>query len=93
MTDQVPGPDSAAPQAADAHPQLRHEDTPSSSSDVLYPVVSGSIFASSISSAAEQVRAILQQEEVGDRKCPLLFIQLNALFSTPAGLEWKETAR
>uniref|UniRef100_A0A493THJ8 Anion exchange protein n=1 Tax=Anas platyrhynchos platyrhynchos TaxID=8840 RepID=A0A493THJ8_ANAPP len=93
MTDQVPGPDSAAPQAADAHPQLRHEDTPSSSSDVLYPVVSGSIFASSISSAAERVRAILQQEEVGDRKCPLLFIQLNELLSTPAGLEWKEMAR
>ncbi|XP_035415491.1 anion exchange protein 4 [Cygnus atratus] len=93
MRDQVPGPASAALQAADAHSQLRQEDTPSSSSDVLYPVVSCSIFASSISSAAERVRAILQQEEVGDRKCPLLFIQLNELLSTPAGLEWKETAR
>uniref|UniRef100_A0A8B9CBM8 Anion exchange protein n=1 Tax=Anser brachyrhynchus TaxID=132585 RepID=A0A8B9CBM8_9AVES len=93
MRDQVPGPASAALQAANAHSQLRQEDTPSSSSDVLYPVVSCSIFASSISSAAERVRAILQQEEVGDRKCPLLFIQLNELLSTPAGLEWKETAR
>uniref|UniRef100_A0A8B9DYM8 Anion exchange protein n=1 Tax=Anser cygnoides TaxID=8845 RepID=A0A8B9DYM8_ANSCY len=91
MRDQAPGPASAALQAADAHSQLRQEDTPSSSSDVLYPVVSCSIFASSISSAAERVRAILQQEEVGDRKCPLLFIQLNELLSTPAGLEWKET--
>lgn len=89
----MPGPASAALQAADVHSQLRQEDTPSSSSDVLYPVVSCSIFASSISSAAERVRAILQQEEVGDRKCPLLFIQLNELLSTPAGLEWKETAR
>uniref|UniRef100_A0A8B9ZZX0 Anion exchange protein n=1 Tax=Anas zonorhyncha TaxID=75864 RepID=A0A8B9ZZX0_9AVES len=33
----------------------------------------------------------LPEEEVGDRKCPLLFIQLNELLSTPAGLEWKET--
>ncbi|XP_054698254.1 anion exchange protein 4 [Grus americana] len=43
--------------------------------------------------AAKRAGAALQREEWGDTTCPLLFIQLNQLFSTPAGLEWRETAR
>ncbi|KFV71062.1 Electrogenic sodium bicarbonate cotransporter 1, partial [Dryobates pubescens] len=42
---------------------------------------------------SERASAILQQEEQQDAICPLLFIQLNQLLSTPAGLEWRETAR
>ncbi|KAF2984830.1 hypothetical protein EK904_014647 [Melospiza melodia maxima] len=43
--------------------------------------------------AARRAGAALQREERGDITCPLLFIQLNQLRSTPAGLEWREMAR
>ncbi|KAM7101338.1 anion exchange protein 4 [Ciconia maguari] len=42
---------------------------------------------------SEGAGAALQWEEWGDATCPPLFIQLNQLLSTPAGLEWRETAR
>ncbi|KAK4814754.1 hypothetical protein QYF61_026731 [Mycteria americana] len=42
---------------------------------------------------AKGAGASLQWEEWGDATCPPLFIQLNQLLSTPAGLEWRETAR
>uniref|UniRef100_A0A8D2NBB2 Anion exchange protein n=1 Tax=Zonotrichia albicollis TaxID=44394 RepID=A0A8D2NBB2_ZONAL len=49
-----------------------------------------SIFPSSTATAARRAGAALQREERGDITCPLLFIQLNQVFSTPAGLEWRE---
>uniref|UniRef100_A0A8C5IRA6 Anion exchange protein n=1 Tax=Junco hyemalis TaxID=40217 RepID=A0A8C5IRA6_JUNHY len=49
-----------------------------------------SIFPSSTATAARRADAALQREERGDITCPLLFIQLNQLLSTPAGLEWRE---
>uniref|UniRef100_A0A8C5ITL9 Anion exchange protein n=1 Tax=Junco hyemalis TaxID=40217 RepID=A0A8C5ITL9_JUNHY len=52
-----------------------------------------SIFPSSTATAARRADAALQREERGDITCPLLFIQLNQLLSTPAGLEWREMAR
>ncbi|XP_057891090.1 anion exchange protein 4 [Melospiza georgiana] len=52
-----------------------------------------SIFPSSTATAARRAGAALQREERGDITCPLLFIQLNQLRSTPAGLEWREMAR
>ncbi|XP_071425940.1 anion exchange protein 4 [Pithys albifrons albifrons] len=51
-----------------------------------------SIFPSSIAPVARRAGAALQQDG-GDITCPLLFIQLNQLLSTPAGLEWREMAR
>lgn len=48
---------------------------------------------SSTAPAAEQAGAALQPEEWGDATHPLLFVQLNQLLSTPAGLEWREVAR
>ncbi|XP_009869816.1 PREDICTED: electrogenic sodium bicarbonate cotransporter 1-like, partial [Apaloderma vittatum] len=41
----------------------------------------------------EKAGVTLQQEEWRDATSPLLFIQLNQLLSTPAGPEWRETAR
>ncbi|XP_054144249.1 anion exchange protein 4 [Melozone crissalis] len=52
-----------------------------------------SIFPSSTATAARRAGAALQREERGDITCPLLFIQLNQLLSTPEGLEWREMAR
>lgn len=52
-----------------------------------------SIFPSSTATAARRAGAALQWEARGDFTCPLLFIQLNQLLSTPAGLEWREMAR
>ncbi|XP_059716519.1 anion exchange protein 4 [Haemorhous mexicanus] len=52
-----------------------------------------SIFPSSMATGARRAGAALQWEERGDVTCPLLFIQLNQLLSTPAGLEWREMAR
>uniref|UniRef100_G1MR17 Anion exchange protein n=1 Tax=Meleagris gallopavo TaxID=9103 RepID=G1MR17_MELGA len=68
-------------------------DSATCSSELFHTAVSHSIFSPSISSTAERISAILQQEEVGDRKWPPLFIQLNELFSTASGLAWRETAR
>uniref|UniRef100_A0A8C0V2W6 Anion exchange protein n=1 Tax=Cyanistes caeruleus TaxID=156563 RepID=A0A8C0V2W6_CYACU len=52
-----------------------------------------SIFPSSIATAARRAGAALHWEERRDITCPLLFIQLNQLLSTSAGLEWREMAR
>ncbi|OPJ88286.1 anion exchange protein 4 isoform B [Patagioenas fasciata monilis] len=90
MTSHVPGADEAALQAADASSQPRPEE---SKPEAAYHAFGCSIFPSSMGPAAEQAGATLQREEWGDITYPLLFIQLNQLFSTPAGLEWRETAR
>ncbi|EMP36347.1 Electrogenic sodium bicarbonate cotransporter 1 [Chelonia mydas] len=55
--------------------------------------VGQSIFTSSVSPAAGRVGVLLQKEEGKEASCPVLFIQLNELFSTPDGLQWKQTAR
>ncbi|POI32315.1 hypothetical protein CIB84_003934 [Bambusicola thoracicus] len=85
---EAPGPAGTAPDV-----QTGQGDSAIGSSELLHTANSHSIFSSSISSAAERISAILLQEEVGDRKCPLLFVQLNELLSTAAGLAWRETAR
>lgn len=77
-------------QEADTHSQPRPE---GSNPEAPYQAFSCSIFPSSMAPAAERAGIALQQEESGDATCPLLFIQLNQLLSTPAGLEWRETAR
>uniref|UniRef100_A0A803XR82 Anion exchange protein n=1 Tax=Meleagris gallopavo TaxID=9103 RepID=A0A803XR82_MELGA len=88
MRAEVPGPASMAPAV-----QPGQGDSATCSSELFHTAVSHSIFSPSISSTAERISAILQQEEVGDRKWPPLFIQLNELFSTASGLAWRETAR
>ncbi|XP_074011913.1 anion exchange protein 4 [Numenius arquata] len=75
---------------ADAHSQPRPE---GSNPEAPYQVFGCSIFPSSMAPASEQADAAPQWEEQGHATCPLLFVQLNQLFSTPAGLEWRETAR
>ncbi|KAM6408772.1 anion exchange protein 4 [Rhynochetos jubatus] len=74
----------------DTHSQPRPE---GSNPEVLHQAFSCSIFPSSTATAAKQASAALQQKEWKGTTCPLLFIQLNQLLSTPAGLEWRETAR
>ena len=76
--------------AADASSQPRPE---RSNPEAPYQAFGCSIFPSSMAPAAERAGAALQHEEWEDTTCPLLFIQLNQLLSTPAGLEWRETAR
>ncbi|XP_042743122.1 anion exchange protein 4 [Lagopus leucura] len=88
MRAEVPGLAGTAPAV-----QPGQGDSATHSSKLLHTAVSHSIFSPSISSAAERISAILQQEEVGDRKWPPLFVQLNELFSTASGLVWRETAR
>lgn len=90
MRAHMPGAASMALQAADALSQPRPE---GSTPEAPYQAFSHSIFPSSMAPAAEQASAALQQEEWEDATCPLLFIQLNQLLSTPAGMEWRETAR
>ncbi|XP_032558512.1 anion exchange protein 4 [Chiroxiphia lanceolata] len=51
-----------------------------------------SIFPSRMAPAARGA-GVAPQEDGGDVTCPLLFIQLNQLLSTPEGLEWRELAR
>ncbi|XP_071615140.1 anion exchange protein 4 [Heliangelus exortis] len=81
----MPGAASTALQAADACSEPRSEgrntEAPSRA------------FGCSIIPSRMVPAATLQQEEVGDTSCPVLFIQLNQLLSTPAGLEWREMAR
>ncbi|GAB0196224.1 anion exchange protein 4 [Grus japonensis] len=86
----MPGVASAALQVAGTHSQPRPE---GSNPEAPYQALGCSIFPSSMAPAAKRASAALQREEWGDTTCPLLFIQLNQLFSTPAGLEWRETAR
>ncbi|XP_025961261.1 anion exchange protein 4 [Dromaius novaehollandiae] len=93
MRPEAPGQVDAALRVTDTRLQPGPEGSASSSSGVLCQALGCSIFTSSVSSAAERVSAILRQEEAGDRRCPLLFVQLNELLSSPAGLEWRETAR
>ncbi|XP_052672316.1 anion exchange protein 4 [Harpia harpyja] len=90
MQAHMPGAASMALQAADALSQPRPE---GSNPEAPYQAFGCSIFPSSMAPAAERAGAALQQEEWGDATCPLLFIQLNQLLSTPAGMEWRETAR
>ncbi|XP_010017474.1 PREDICTED: electrogenic sodium bicarbonate cotransporter 1-like, partial [Nestor notabilis] len=85
MRAHVPGADSVGLQAADASSQPRPE---GSNHEAPYQAFGCSIFPSSTAPAAA-----LQQEDWRDTACPLLFIQLNQLLSTPAGLEWREMAR
>uniref|UniRef100_A0A8C3SZW7 Anion exchange protein n=1 Tax=Chelydra serpentina TaxID=8475 RepID=A0A8C3SZW7_CHESE len=65
----------------------------SRNSVVICQTVGRSIFTSSVSSAAGRVGFLLQKDEGKEASCPVLFIQLNELFSTPDGLQWKQTAR
>ncbi|XP_059681610.1 anion exchange protein 4 [Gavia stellata] len=90
MQAHVPGVAGAAFRAADTRSQPRPE---GSNPEVPYQAFGCSIFPSSMAPPTEQAGASLQPEEWGDATCPLLFIQLNQLLSTPAGLEWRETAR
>ncbi|XP_053253444.1 anion exchange protein 4 [Podarcis raffonei] len=76
------------------------QEPPSRTSVVICQAVGRSIFTSSISPAAERVSLMLKQEEEEEEveenegtNCPVLFIQLSELFSTPEGLEWRQTAR
>ncbi|XP_042692366.1 anion exchange protein 4 isoform X2 [Centrocercus urophasianus] len=88
MRAKVPGLAGTAPAV-----QPGQGDSATRSSKLLHTAVSHSIFSPSISSAAERISAILQQEEMGDQKWPPLFVQLNELFSAASGLAWRETAR
>nr|XP_021144851.1 anion exchange protein 4 [Columba livia] len=90
MRAHVPGAQGAALQAADASSQPGPEE---SKPEAACHAFGCSIFPSSMAPAAERAGATLQREEWGDITYPVLFIQLNQLFSTPAGLEWRETAR
>ncbi|XP_056205139.1 LOW QUALITY PROTEIN: anion exchange protein 4 [Falco biarmicus] len=85
-----PGAASVALQMTDTHPLPRSEGC---NPEAPYQAFGCSIFPSSMAPVAKQVSAALQMEEMGDTSHPLLFIQLNQLLSTPAGLEWRETAR
>ncbi|TFK14737.1 Electrogenic sodium bicarbonate cotransporter 1 [Platysternon megacephalum] len=85
---------------ADAVPEAQGSTNPagpdgpqSRNSVVICQAVGRSIFTSSVSSAAGRVGFLLQKEEGKEASCPVLFIQLNELFSTPDGLQWKQTAR
>uniref|UniRef100_A0A452GQ38 Anion exchange protein n=1 Tax=Gopherus agassizii TaxID=38772 RepID=A0A452GQ38_9SAUR len=85
---------------ADAVPETQGSTNPagpdgpqSRNSVVICQAVGRSIFTSSVSSAAGRVGFLLQKEEGKEASCPVLFIQLNELFSTPDGLLWKQTAR
>ncbi|XP_062986204.1 anion exchange protein 4 [Elgaria multicarinata webbii] len=70
------------------------QEASSRNSVVIRQAVGRSIFTASISSAAERVSLMLKQEEESEEAhCPVLFIQLSELFSTPDGLEWRQTAR
>ncbi|KAM9373567.1 anion exchange protein 4 [Phaethornis superciliosus] len=90
MQAQMPGATSTALQAADACSEPRPQGTDTEAPSRAFGC---SIIPSSMVPGAEQAVAALQQEEVGDTSCPVLFIQLNQLLSTPAGLEWREMAR
>ncbi|KAM6055964.1 LOW QUALITY PROTEIN: anion exchange protein 4 [Chlamydotis macqueenii] len=87
MRAHVPGAPGAAVQAADACSQSRRNP------EALYQAFCSSIFPSSMAPTAERAGAAVQQEEWGDANCLPLFIQLNQLLSTPAGMEWREMAR
>ncbi|XP_053812886.1 electrogenic sodium bicarbonate cotransporter 4-like [Vidua chalybeata] len=90
MRTHMPGAGGTALRAADNCSQPRLE---SSNPGAPSQAFGCSIFPSSTATAARRAGAALQWEERGDVTCPLLFIQLNQLLSTPAGLEWRETAR
>uniref|UniRef100_A0A8C9N3Y5 Anion exchange protein n=1 Tax=Serinus canaria TaxID=9135 RepID=A0A8C9N3Y5_SERCA len=83
----MPGAGGTALRAADSCSQPRLE---CSNPEAPSQAFGCSIFPSSTATAARRTGAALQWEERGDVTCPLLFIQLNQLLSTPAGLEWRE---
>ncbi|XP_039934034.1 anion exchange protein 4 [Hirundo rustica] len=90
MRAHVPGAGGTALRAADSCSQPRLDGgNPGAPSQAF----GCSIFPSSMAAAPRRAGAALQREESGDLTCPLLFIQLNQLLSTPAGLEWREMAR
>lgn len=90
MRSHVPGAGDTALRAADKCSQPRLEcSNPGAPSQTF----GCSIFPSGTATAVRRAGAALQWEERGDVTCPLLFIQLNQLLSTPAGLEWREMAR
>ncbi|XP_030139638.2 anion exchange protein 4 isoform X1 [Taeniopygia guttata] len=90
MRAHMPGAGDTALRAADSCSQPQLE---SSNPGAPSQTFGCSIFPSSTATAARRAGATLQWEERGDVTCPLLFIQLNQLLSTPAGLEWREMAR
>lgn len=90
MRSHMPGAGATALRAADHCSQPRLE---CSSPGAPSQAFGCSIFPSSTATAALRASAALPREERGDITCPLLFIQLNQLLSTPAGLEWREMAR
>lgn len=90
MRSHMPGAGATALRAADDCSQPRLE---CSSPGAPSQAFGCSIFPSSTATAALRASAALPREERGDITCPLLFIQLNQLLSTPAGLEWREMAR
>ncbi|XP_038006616.1 anion exchange protein 4 isoform X2 [Motacilla alba alba] len=90
MRAHMPGASGTALRAADSCSQPRLE---CSNPGALSQAFGCSIFPSSMATAARRAGAALQREERGDVTCPLLFIQLNQLLNTPAGLEWREMAR
>ncbi|KAM4892840.1 anion exchange protein 4 [Sylvia borin] len=90
MRSHVPGAGGTALRAADNCSQPTLE---CSSPGAPSQAFGCSIFPSGTATAARRAGAALRWEERGDVSCPLLFIQLNQLLSTPAGLEWREMAR
>ncbi|KAM4677450.1 anion exchange protein 4 [Discoglossus pictus] len=73
----------------------RSEGMRSRNSIIISQAASRSIFSSRISPAAERVGFMLgeQDEEDIDESLPLLFTQLNELFTVHEDVEWRETAR
>ncbi|XP_051487536.1 anion exchange protein 4 [Apus apus] len=90
MQAQVPVVARTALPASDAHSQPRSE---GGDLEAPYPAFGCSIIPSIMVPEAKRAATILQWEEGGNTSCPLLFIQLNQLLSTPAGLEWREMSR
>lgn len=90
MRAHVPRVAGTALQEADACSQPRPE---GSNSESPYQAFGYSIFPSSMAPAAKRAGVAQQREDWGDTNCPLLFVQLNQLLSTPAGPEWREMAR
>ncbi|XP_054073603.1 anion exchange protein 4 [Rissa tridactyla] len=90
MRAHVPRVAGTALREADACSQPRPE---GSNSESPYQAFGYSIFPSSMAPAAKRAGVAQQREDWGDTNCPLLFVQLNQLLSTPAGPEWREMAR
>ncbi|OCT88482.1 electrogenic sodium bicarbonate cotransporter 1 [Xenopus laevis] len=79
----------------DNHSCGRSEGLRSRNSIIISQSASRSIFSSNVSPTSEEVEfTIGEQEEGGNNEThPLLFTQLNELFTVHENLEWRETAR